>query len=145
MNISSILKAGILSLTLIYSQANHADHNRLVIDDVTITTHAECLMNEISDNWDTAENWMSCGMNHHGIPDYMFFRKSDKFIENVVYGDRKKEVHQLGDDYFVRVIFVTSHMSFLYIQKCNLVIIGENARLMFSMMVDIKIDNDICR
>ena len=54
-------------------------------------------------------------------------------------------MHQLGDDYFVRVIFVTSHMSFLYIQKCNLVIIGENARLMFSMMVNIKIDNEICR
>lgn len=87
---------------------------------------------------------MTCGLNPDGL-DTMFFRKSDKFIENVVHGDRKKEVHQLGDDYFVKVIFGTSHMSFLYIQKCNFVIIGENARLMFSMMVDIKIENEICR
>lgn len=101
-------------------------------------------MNEFSDNWDTAENWMTCGLNPDGL-DTMSFRKSDKFIENIVNGNAEKEVHQLGEDYFVKIILGKNHLSFLHIQKCNLVIIGENPRLMFFMMVDIKIDNEICR
>lgn len=140
-----MFKIYIFIFTLIYSNISLADHNKLVVDDVIVKTHAECLMNEFSDNWDTAENWMTCGLDHEGSLETMSFRKSDNFIENIVNGDAKKEVHQLGEDYYVKIILGKNHLSFLYIQKCNLVIIGENARLMFSMMVDIKIDNEICR
>ncbi|TDS81678.1 hypothetical protein EDF71_109161 [Comamonas sp. JUb58] len=85
-----MFKIYIFIFTLIYSNVSLADHNRLVVDDVLVKTHAECLMNEFSDNWDTAENWMTCGLNADGL-DTMFFRKSDKFIENVVHGHRKKK------------------------------------------------------
>lgn len=50
-----MFKTYIFIFALIYSNVSLADHNRLLVDDVIVKTHAECLMNEFPDNWDTAE------------------------------------------------------------------------------------------
>lgn len=88
---------------------------------------------------------LTCKINSAGSESYLGFHENKDFHKNIINNNRKKSVQKIGDDYFVQFIIGNHPFNLLSLQKCDIAIAGSDANLLFSVMTDIKIDNEICR
>lgn len=116
-----------------------AAENTFILNKVKIKIPPACMI------YNVEKHVLRCNLDSMRNDIHLGFYINKNFQENVINNELEKNVQRIGDNDFVQFLIGGDPFNFLSLYKCNIVLAGGDANLLFSVMTDIKIDNEICR
>lgn len=128
-----------LLMTLMTSNLVTAAENTFILNKVKIKIPPECVI------YNAEKHVLRCNLDPMRNDIHLGFYINKNFQENVIDNELEKNVQRIGDNDFVQFLIGGDPFNFLSLYKCNIILAGGDAKLLFSVMTEIKIDNEICR